>query len=395
MALRYLVPALAVAVGQAAAQCSGTTTIQNAGDASALSTCSTYSGDIAIATDTTDDIAIDGVRRITGSLTAKNVPEMVSLSGDSLSQIDDSFVLDNVEILSTLNFPSLSAVETVDWIGLPNLQELSFTTGLSKVSSLSIQNTQLSNFDGINLEEVDVMNVANNFYLNDITMPLAYVGEALSLEANGRDVNANFPNLQWAYNMTFRNCSSVSIPSLSSLNGSMGFYSNYFDSLSAPNLTVSGGGIAFVSNERLTNISMPSLRQVGGGLQVANNTRLDSVDGFPRLQRVGGAIDFNGDFEDVQLPQLDDVRGAFNLQSEQNIDDACEEFRPLAGGRGSVIKGPFTCEGKLRNPGGVGSSGGSRTGSGGSSSSSGAANAVYISGATGVMGVVAAIFGML
>ncbi|KAI7389378.1 hypothetical protein KC332_g14309, partial [Hortaea werneckii] len=51
-AIRYIAPALA-AVGHAAAQScsvSATTTIQNGGDASAIASCSTFSGSIAIAT---------------------------------------------------------------------------------------------------------------------------------------------------------------------------------------------------------------------------------------------------------------------------------------------------------------------------------------------------------
>lgn len=226
----------------------------------------------------------------------KNVPNMASLSGDSLSQIDDSFQLNNVQTLTTLNFPALTAVDTVDWVGLPNLQGLSFTAGLQQASSLSIQNTELGSLDGINLQVIDSLIVANNPYLDQVSMQLGNVSTALTLEANGRNVQASFPNLEWAYNMTFRNVSSVSLPSLATLNGSLGFYSNYIMSLSAPNLTTVGGGLAFVSNEDLTNVSMPELKTVSGGLQLANNTALKSINGFPRLTDVGGAVDFNGNF---------------------------------------------------------------------------------------------------
>jgi hypothetical protein len=263
----------------------------------ALSTCLTYTGDIAIATSTTDDIALDGIRRISGSLTAKKVTHMTSLSGDSLSQIDDSFTLKDVQILSTLSFPALASIDTVDWVGLPNLQGLSLTAGLSKVANLGIDNTGLSSLQGINIKEVDVFFVSNNGYLNDITMPLGNVSNALSISSNGRDVQVSFPDMEWANNMTFRNCSSVDLPSLASLNGSLGFISNYFDSIAAPNLTNVGGSLAFVSNAALTKISFPELIQVNGGLQVANNTHLAAIDGFARLQRVGGAIDFNGEFK--------------------------------------------------------------------------------------------------
>ena len=263
----------------------------------ALSSCLTYSGDIAVATGTTDDIALDGIRRIVGSLTVKDVSNMASLSGSSLQIIDDSMTLNNIQILSTLSFPSLTKVDTVNWIGLPNLQGLSFTAGLQEVTSLSIQNTQLGSLNGVNLMVVDTFIVANNYYLNDISMQLSNVTNALTLEANGRNVHADFPNLEWAYNMTFRNCSSVNIQSLASLNGSLGFYSNYMSSLSMPNLTTVGQSLSFVDNAALTNISASELNTVNGGLQIANNTALSMINGFQRLARVGGAIDFTGEFK--------------------------------------------------------------------------------------------------
>jgi len=99
----------------------------------------------------------------------------------------------------------------------------------------------------------------------------------------------------------------------------------------------------------------------------------------------------------VTLPKLADVRGAFNLQSSGDISSACSTFQPLSGPN-NVIKGTYTCAGTESHPGGTGTlSPGTNTGNGGKSSStaSSSANAVYISGATGLMGVVAAIFGLL
>jgi hypothetical protein len=350
-----------------------------------------------VATSNPDDISLDGIRRITGSLTVKSNSKMSSLSADSLSQIDDSFQLQDVQLLSTLNFPSLTAVDTVDWEGLPNLGGLSFTAGLSQVSSLSIQNTVLGSLDGVNLLEVDTLFVVNNFYLNDITMQLGNVSTSLTLSANGNDVKASFPNLEWATNMTLANCSSIDLQSLSSVNGSLGFYSNYMESISFPNLTMVGQSFYFVDNPSLTNVSAPSIKTVGGGLVMSNNTDLEVVNGFNKLESVGGAVDFNGNFKNVMLPALENVRGGFNLQSKQNVDSSCARFKPLSGGRASPIKGKFVCKttAQPQSKGNGNSNGGSSTSGGSSSSSSSPANPILISGATGVLGVVAAIFGML
>jgi hypothetical protein len=61
-----------------------------------------------------------------------------------------------------------------------------------------------------------------------------------------------------------------------------------------------------------------------------------------------------------------------------------------------VIQGTFTCAGKQNHPGGTGTlKPGTNAGGGGAASSSGAANPMLIPGATGLLGVVAAIFGVL
>jgi len=399
-AIKYLAPALAIAARAAAADsCSAaTTTIQNAGDASALASCTTFSGSIAIATGTVDNIALDGVQEITGSLSADNVTMMTTLSGADLEKIGDSFALNGVQVLSTLNFPRLTNVDTIDWQALPNLQGLSFTTGVQMASSVSIQNTGLASLDGINLQVVDSMIIENNPFLEDLEMQLGNISTALSIGANGQNVSAIFPNLEWAFNMTFRNVSNISLPSLAAVNGSLGFYSNFMDSVACPNLTNIGGSLSFISNADLTNITMPELKQVQGALNIQNNTALEEITGFGSLTTVTGAVDFYGNFSDVELPALKDVRGAFNLQSSSEITEACDHFQSIAGPN-LAIKGTYTCKGKESNPGTTGTlpGGTSDGGSGGSSSStpSSAASAMQITGATGFLGVVAAIFGML
>jgi hypothetical protein len=98
----------------------------------------------------------------------------------------------------------------------------------------------------------------------------------------------------------------------------------------------------------------------------------------------------------VELAQISDVRGAFNVQSSKDISSDCSHFKSLSGSN-NVIKGTYTCVSGASNPSssGTGSSGSSTSSGSSSSTSSSAADVLYISGATGLMGVVAAIFGML
>jgi len=345
---------------------------------------------------------LNNIEVITGDLVANNVSQLTSLSADSLRRIDGAFDLQDCQILSTLNFPQLNEVDTIEWIALAALQGLSFTNMVQKANSVSIRNTQLNSLDGINLAMVDTMDIQNNNYLDDITMQLGNVSTSLNVYANGRNVSVILPNLEWAARISIANASTISFPSLASVNGSLGLYSNFFESVAAPNLTDVGGTLAIVSNEKATNVSFPQLTTVTGGLSVQNNTELADVSGFPVLETVGGALDMYGNaIEKADFPALKDVKGAFNLQSNQNLDDVCPQFQTYSDD--SVIKGVYTCRGEDTDPEGTGSdkpegtSNGSGGKSGGSKSGgdSSAAGALKITGATGILGAVALLFGLL
>jgi hypothetical protein len=278
----------------AACSHSATSTIQNSGDASAIASCKTFSGNIAIKTDTPGSIALDGVQKIDGSLIVKDNSELQQLSANSLEEISKDFTLSEVQNLNAVNFPKLKTVGALRWIGLPNLQNLGFDSEITKADVINIENTQLRSLEGINVETIKSMFVANNLYINTVDMQLGNVSESLTLSTNNPEVNVSFPNLMWAYNITFRNCSSVEIPSLETLNHSLNLIGNVFESFSAPNLTEVGGALAIASNFELKNISFPLLTEIGANLQIANNTKLSQIVGLPKLESVGGALDFNG-----------------------------------------------------------------------------------------------------
>lgn len=219
---------------------------------------------------------------------------LTSLSASQLTTIGNTFQLTNLTILSSLSFPSLTQVGSIKWLTLPALQQLSFTQQIQKAASVMISDTQLSSLAGINLVSVDTFDVNNNNQLNKINLQLGNVSNALSIAFNSKAVVAEFPYLIWANNITFRNVSTVKLPSLSVVNGSMGFYSDLITSFAAPNLTKVGGTLSFVDNNSLTNLSLPVLTEVDGGLQIANNTMLSNIDGLPKLQTIGGAGDFHG-----------------------------------------------------------------------------------------------------
>lgn len=386
--IKIALPALALA-GSAYAECtvSATTTIQNAGDATALATCSTFSGSIAIATGTTDDIALNGIKELKGNLNAANNGNMKRISADSLEKVDGSLTLDGLTRLYAVDMPKLKTVETIKFNALPNLQNLGFTAEVTQADNVNIQNTALRSLKGINIEEADTIFIANNGYINEISMQLGNVSDSLTFADNNEKLAVTLPNLIWATNLTFRFIGSLQLPSLETLNGSLGLYNNGFDSFSAPNLTSIGEALAIVANEQVSNISFPLLTKITDNLQIANNTNLTAIDGFPKLEKIGGAFDLSGNMSDVETPALDSVKGAFNLQSTDNITEACAFYKPLKDKK--LIEGKYFCQGKLVNPGQEGSK---PTSQSGSNSQTGAATSLSaVNGALG-LAAMAAVF---
>lgn len=247
----------------------------------------------------TGTLTLNGVQQITGDLTCTNATQLTSLSADRLATIGGKFELQELQILSTLAFDSLTEVLTIQWIALPALQSLTFNRGVSKVTNIQVGNTGLTSLNGLELDTVGLMDINNNRYLDTVDVNnMRNVTESISFAANSRTLAIRLPNLEYAANMTFRNVSDVELPSLTYVNGSIGFYSNTFESISLPNLTETGQALVFQDGMGLTNISVPRITKVGAALNINNNPDLKVIDGFPSLETVAGALDFSGVFDE-------------------------------------------------------------------------------------------------
>ncbi|KAI4185410.1 MAG: hypothetical protein L6R41_004156 [Letrouitia leprolyta] len=393
--MQYIIPTLALA-STALAQCSnsGTLTIASSADASQLASCTTYSGSVAIETGLAvpkdangrQQLEVTTVKKITGNLTVTSAHDLSSLTFDSLQSIS-GFELGDLTVLSVLSMPALTEVNQLNFTALPALQNLEFGNGITKASSILITNTGLSSLMGINnLKQVDTFNVNNNQALQNISLQVTSITDSLDIEANDgyqTGLTTSFPMLETATNMTFRNCSSISLPALANVTQDLGFYGNTFESFTAPNLTTAGG-LIFVDNEALTNISLPKLTTINGTYQIANNTLLKQIDGFTKLSIIKGALDFSGNFTDVELPALSQVQGAFNMQTSGKFD--CSGFDELSSKK--VVKGKYTCRGSQTKPGGVGTASSTSSGSSASGTSSAGqfqANLPAVLGGTSVM----------
>ena len=294
----------------AAAECStsGTTTIIASADATALASCTTYSGSVAIQTSLStpkdsnghQQIQVDKLQKIDGNLTITDSTDLTQVTFSSLKEITGLMACSALSGLAGINMPALNSVSQMNLTALPLLQALNFgSVGVTKARSILITNTGLGSLDGLNnLETVDALNINNNQALQNVTLKIVSVKTLVEIVDNNgltTGLNVNFPLLQTAQNMTFRNCSDIKLPALQNVTDDLGFYGNDFESFSAPNFTTCRS-LVFVDNPELTNISFPSATSANGTFLIANNTKLDKIDGFPGLEVVGGAVLFKGNF---------------------------------------------------------------------------------------------------
>lgn len=206
--------------------------------------------------------------------------------------------MQNLTVLASLVFPELTTVQSIKWIALGALRRLTFAAHVTSADSIYIENTPLQSLEGIDLMTVQDFTIASSRSLVDITMQLQYVKNKILITDNGRNVSASFPNLLWASNMEINNVSSLSIPSLANVNGSVSFSSDYFTSVIGPNLTNVGKDLSVAGCPQLTNLTFPQLTNISGGLTIANNTALKNITGFPALQTIGGALNYYGNFSE-------------------------------------------------------------------------------------------------
>jgi len=384
MSLKYLLPVLAAS--QVAFAACGDTTISSQSDADGIASCTKLKGDITISKSYTGSLSLASIEEVTGSIVCTGGENITDITASSLTAIGNAFHLEGLTRVTQLAFSELTTVGSIKWNALPKLQSLNFNKGVTQAGDVVIQNTGLTSLDGISLKTVNQFQIENNRQLQKININnLMNATDLINFSGNYDALEIDLPNLGTGTNMTFRNISSISVPSLQKLTGQLGFWGTEFQTFSAPNLT-STGDLVFNDNSKLSNISMPVLKKVDGGFTIARNDKLNTID-LPKLETVTGAIDFSGKFNNVDLDGLTDVEGGFNLQSTDGTFN-CTHFENI---RKTVIKGTFKCDAKISNP--TTSNGKSGTSSStGSSSSATSSGAAVANGASMAVGGVAAFF---
>lgn len=267
--------------------------------------CTTLEKDLVVDSDVSGNLVIDGVVRIKGSLKITNASSINQLSSPRLATIDKEFHLEALTEIRSIEMTALTEIGSIDWKHLPGLNSIRLgQSGVTSATSVSISDTALSSLSEFKVSSVETMDINNNDRLTTYEGALANVTKTLKFSANGAGLVVSLPNLIWANDLNFVEVSEVDLPALQHINESIRFDQSSLTSFSAPNLTeVEKGDVAFVNNDEIANITFPSLTNIGGSLTLINNTALETVDGFPKLKEVFGAVLLGGNFQKyVYLP---------------------------------------------------------------------------------------------
>jgi hypothetical protein len=360
-------------------------------EATPVISCDVVDADITIDSDLAGDVVINGPKQIKGDFIVNNASGLISLTSTTINSISGEFQLQNLELLSTLEMASLKSVGEISMVKLPQLSSLNFgTEGVTKMTSIRITDTFISDLSGLSVATVENFQIDNNKRMTTFDSDLVNITGQLIINNNGNNMDITMDKLELAAEIQISNVKSFSVPALTKITASIKFDKNpEFKTFNAPNVTEITNDVSFINNKKLTNVSMPLLTKIQGGFTIQNNTAMTTIDGFPLLESVSGAIILRGNFEKVELPSLNDVKGAVTVSSTTDISDFCDFFDKLE--KSDAIQGSMTCTSNNKKAN-EGDDGGESTR--GNSSSSDSSNSEDAAGVNGVSMTLLALAGV-
>lgn len=285
---------MATAIGSRASCSQATFTINSDADATALSQCSTLDGNVQLGINAIS-IELTGPETINGDLRLAD-GHTISLQSTTIKTITGALSISNATALSTLALKSLTSVGSIEIQGAPALVEFNFDSGITSAETVHIEDTFLGSLNGLALTQVVDFNLTNNGRLISNNLPLVNVTGTLSFIDNGPYFRLVLPNLTSVNDFYISNMSVITFPSLRNVAGALRFDTNYFESMSAPDLQTCGYGLSIVNDDVLETINFPKLSSIKGSLIIANNTKLHSMDGFNGLKTISDDVELRGNF---------------------------------------------------------------------------------------------------
>lgn len=295
--------------------------IHSVSDLNQISDCTVLSGSIHITHYDSDSLFLGSIKEIKGDLTIRNISNLIRIEALSLNSIGGTLELNTLNSLTSLSFPKLETIETMKWQVLPILTFVNLDSGIKTISSVIMSDTSLTGFGGFNVETLKTLNINNNRFLERIESSVSEVTDELLISANANNIKVSLPNLTWVKTITIKDTESVNLESLQIVERSADFSNNKFESLKLPKLKSTGHTLSIINNKELNEIELTELSEVGGGLMIIDNEKIKTLDFFPSLKSVGGAIEFHGDIKENHFDNLKIIKGSAIMKSSSDEFD--------------------------------------------------------------------------
>ncbi|QUC23245.1 uncharacterized protein UV8b_07486 [Ustilaginoidea virens] len=321
--------------------------------------CDYITGDVTVDSAITGSLYIDGPKQIKGDLIINNATQLISISSPSINAIGGTLRLQGLQLLSSFDMKSLTSVKNLELINLNQLSGLSLgTSGVTKASSIRIQDTFISDLSGLNVATADNITISNNARLNMFDSKLQNVTNILSVVDNASNMQIKMNSLENAGELDFRSIKSFDAPILGTASRVSFQESPELLSVSANNLTSIKDSLTLDNNKKLTNISFTALQTISGDMTIRNNTALMKINQFPELKSIGSVL-LAGSFNTVEIPKLNDIKGTVTVTSTTDISEFCGFFDNLK--TKGLIRGKESCtsNNEKANEGGKGGTSGS------------------------------------
>jgi hypothetical protein len=191
-------------------------------------------------------------------------------------------------------------VGTINWTAVPAASALTFTSGISSVTNVIIQNTFLNSLAGLNLVNAGNITITNNDYMTDITLPLKTVNNGIQIHNHGSS-NVNLSQLTTCGSMLLGNVSGLTLSSLSLVTGGIVLGYSSITNFTAESLSNIGQALYLHDNPLLNSLSLQGLISAGS-IDIVNNPSLGLIN-FPQLSTAGN-ITISGNLSRYGLTKI-------------------------------------------------------------------------------------------
>ncbi|KAI8981785.1 hypothetical protein BDF20DRAFT_799466, partial [Mycotypha africana] len=292
--------------------CSGQHDISSEAELNEIRYCDFFDGNITIhdmnlpAGATID---LSKLKKIHGDISIMHNIEISQIAFRNLDEVDGRLKIQGNRQLTHIHTPSLTTVKSMEISVQPFLDSLSFPCQLTRLENFTLADTATKKIEGMAAKKMKNIHINNNANLKHLDLSqLEQVEGVIAVDANSPEMKLDLTGLRNLYQGEFRNLGSFDgLNNVEKVTGDLSFESSSFSTLLLPSITQIYGTLTVANNSLLQNLTISELQIIGGAILLSNNTQLATVNA-PKLKEVEGTVDITGNFNELHLPALVNVR---------------------------------------------------------------------------------------